>query len=409
MLRFEKKIIEWVQARLYLFVWIAVTVIGLYIRYGLRDLESPDYQSFYSYWYEVIKENGGFKGLGSQVGDYNMLYQFFVAIMTYLPIKALYAYKIQSCIFDFALAILAALMVRHLTTAEKRLSSLAAYTLVVLSPIVFLNSAGWAQCDVIYTFFVVASLYALMKDKPALTFILYGVALSLKLQAILFLPFLLFIWFARKSFTAMHFGWIPLTMVISAIPCLIRGGRNIRELYWVYTGQVGEYPVVHMNYPSFWAILNEEQYTQSWEAFKPMTMGITVAVLGLIMVLLLTYKVKLHNKNMLYIAFLLTYATVLFLPSMHERYGYIYEILAIIILIVNRRTAPLLVSLLYMTCSTYGHYLYHTTIHMNVLAVENVLTFFLYCHVLGKEMLAEGISGEGERESARIKEKIEEK
>lgn len=396
MLTFEKKIIGWIESKLYLFAWIAVTVVGIYIRYGLRDLESPDYQSFYSYWYEVIKENGGFKGLGSQVGDYNMLYQFFVAIMTYLPIKALYAYKIQSCIFDFTMAILAALTVRHLT-AEKKWSFFAAYTLVILSPIVFLNSAGWAQCDVIYTFFVVACLYALMKDKPALAFILYGVAFSLKLQAILFLPFLLFIYFAGKKFTALHFGWIPLVMVVSSIPCLIRG-RNVRELYWVYVRQTDEYYRIHMNYPSFWAILNEEQYTQNWEAFKPMTMGITVAVLGLIMVLILVYRVKLDDKNMLYIAFLLTYAAVLFLPSMHERYGYIYEILAIIIVVVNRKTTPLLVSLLYMTCSTYGHYLYHTTIHVNVLAVENVLTFLLYCYVLGKEMLAESAGGNAKAE-----------
>lgn len=398
MLAFEKKIIEWIEARLYLFAWIAVTAVGLYIRYGLRDLESPDYQSFYSFWYEVIKENGGFKGLGSQVGDYNMLYQFFVAILTYLPIKALYAYKLQSCIFDFVLAILVTLMVRQLTDGRKKWSCFIAYTMVILSPIVFLNSAGWAQCDVIYTCFVVASLYALMKDKPALAFILYGVAFSLKLQAILFLPFLLFIYFAGKKFTALHFGWIPLVMVISSIPCLIQG-RNVRELYWVYSRQTDEYCRVHMNYPSFWAILNEKEYTQNWEAFKPMAMGITVAVLGLIMVLLLAYRVKLHERNMLYTAFLLTYAAVLFLPSMHERYGYIYEILAIIILMVNRRTAPLLVSLLYMTCSTYGHYLYQTTIYMNVLAVENVLTFLLYCCVLGKEMLAEGVGGkcEGER------------
>lgn len=391
MYRFEQKIIEWIESKLYIFAFVAVTMIGFYIRYGLRDFESLDYLGFCATWYDEIKENGGLKGLGIQVSDcnYNMLYQFLIAVLTHIPINSLHAYKILSCIFDFGGAVVVALMVKHFAKEQAMAKIFMAYAVAFLSPLVFLNSAAWAQCDAIYTFFIIACLLALLKDKPALAFIMYGLAFSFKLQAILFLPFLLFVYFARKKFSALHFGWIPLVMVVTSIPCLI-AGRSVKELYWIYAGQTGEYFFTHMNYPSFWVLIHDRVYCQNWDAFHSMAMGMTVAVLGVLMVLMLAYKVDLTGKNMLYAAFLLTYAAVLFLPAMHERYGYIYEILAIVIAVVNKKTIPLLAALFYMSGCTYGHYLYETEVNMPVLSLINTATFLLYCYICGREMKGNG-------------------
>ena len=63
-----------------------------------------------------------------------------------------------------------------------------AYAVVLFLPVVFLNSAVWAQCDSIYTSFCVMSFYFLLRGRGRLSMALYGVAFSFKLQAVFFAP-----------------------------------------------------------------------------------------------------------------------------------------------------------------------------------------------------------------------------
>ena len=190
-----------------------------------------------------------------------------------------------------------------------------------------------------------------------------------------------------------YFLWIPLSMVIVNIPSLITG-RGIKEIYYVYRKQVDQYVVVHMNYPSFWTILNSAEYTGNFESFKWMAIFFAVAILGILMVWLIVQKVTIDNKLLIYVAFLSTYACVLFLPAMHERYGFCYEILAIPLIFMNRKTIPLLLSLLYMTGSTYGHYLYQTKIDIRALGILNTITFLLYCYVIWKDIQSSNLQKE---------------
>ena len=55
-----------------------------------------DAQTYLHCWYEEIRSNGGFRALSAQVGDYNMFYQFILALVTYLPIQPIYAIKLSS-------------------------------------------------------------------------------------------------------------------------------------------------------------------------------------------------------------------------------------------------------------------------------------------------------------------------
>ena len=104
MFKIEKRFLEWVEKHILLFCVIGVTLISMIIRYSFREIISNDAYWCLLPWYDVIKENGGIYALGSQVGDYNMLYQFIIAVFTYLPIEPLSAYKLLSCIFDYLLA-----------------------------------------------------------------------------------------------------------------------------------------------------------------------------------------------------------------------------------------------------------------------------------------------------------------
>ena len=130
---------------------LGISLIGGVLRFWLRNDISGDYRAFLQPWYETIQQFGG-KALGVQVGDYNLPYQTFILMMTYLPLKPLYAYKLVSCIFDYLLAVLAGKLAGILGGTRK--AQMALYGAVLLFPQVWIDSAHWAQCDAIYTFWL---------------------------------------------------------------------------------------------------------------------------------------------------------------------------------------------------------------------------------------------------------------
>ncbi len=389
MFKIEKRFLEWVEKYILLFCVIGVTLISMIIRYSFREIISNDAYWCLLPWYDVIKENGGIYALGSQVGDYNMLYQFIIAVFTYLPIEPLSAYKLLSCIFDYLLAAAMGYFVYFFSEKDRILKGTMAYMLVLMSPIVFLNSSYWGQCDAIYTFFCVASLLVFCKEKYPLTFVLYGVAFAFKLQAVFLLPFFLFAYFVKKKFSVLYFGLIPVMMVILSIPGLIMG-RSIAEVFTIYLNQTGSYKSITMNYPTFWNLLQSANMDAFYINMKKPAIALTVVVIALLMVAWIVKKVPMTTRNMIYMAFLLAYTCVLILPSMHERYGYLYEILAILVAFLQIRTLPCLVGMYLASFAIYGKYLFMFEINLPALSIVNTLAYIGYIVILTREMFENG-------------------
>lgn len=329
---------------------------------------------------------GGIKSLGEQIGNYNFLYQLCIAVMTYVPINSLYAYKILSGFFDFLVAVMAALTVGLVSDKHQKGSMLCTYFMVLFSPITILNSSAWAQCDSIYVFWAIASLYALCNKKYAIALILLGMSFAFKLQAVFILPFFLYVYFAEKKFSIVQFALIPATMLATELPILYFG-RSIFEIFEVYLGQSNTYTSVSMNYPSFWTIIFEAGSSAFYKAHQSAAIFITVAVLAALMIWWIVKRIALNSKNMIYMAFLSAYTCVLFLPQMHERYGYIYEILAIILVFMNKRTIKLIISLYIITLITYGHYLFGLPYGINVyMGIANTVVWFGYVCEFAREV-----------------------
>ena len=148
---FEKKILEWAHKHVLLIGVIVLTIISICIRYSFREIISNDSYWCLIPWYEIIKSNGGLAGLKTQVGNYNLLYQTIIAIFTYFPIEPLNAYKLLSGVFDYLCAgAIGWFIYENVETADenkKRLIGAMAYCAVIYSPLVFLNSSYWGQCD----------------------------------------------------------------------------------------------------------------------------------------------------------------------------------------------------------------------------------------------------------------------
>jgi len=391
--KFEERTLKWLADHIIAVVFAAGFLVSIVIRLMLKDFVTSDATSCLIPWYEAIKSNGGIKGLAVPVEglNYNFPYQFLIAIMTYIPINPLYGYKIISCIFDYLLAFALAYVVYDISGTGKLTKGLLAFIVASCSPVVFMDSAAWAQCDSIYVFWIVLALIYLCKDKYTRAFVFYGIAFAFKFQAVFALPFFLFYYFYKRKFSILYFGFIPVMMTALSLPALVQG-RTIGEMIHIYTDNTSLHQSLANGYPTFWRLLADgTDFTgaDAYDVLKHAAMAFTVIILGCLVYIWIKNKVMLTTTNIVIMAFLMTYSTVFFLPAMHERYGFCYEILAIAIAFVSARTIPLAIGLTCISLTTYGSYLFNNTTNEWFLAVINMVIYVSYMIILNKKLVNE--------------------
>ncbi len=381
----ERRVIEFLRENYICIFWTVITVMGLFLRFACRSYVSTDARNFLLPWYEKIKQLGG-HALSEQVGDYNILFQTVILFFTFLPIKPLYAYKLFSCVFDYALAAIVGLLAEN--APQKSFGDhicstrfVAGYTAVLFSPLVLMNSAFWAQCDSVYCFFVFAALYAFLRGRYHLMFLLYGAAFSFKLQAIFALPFVLILYLFSKRFSIVRLLYIPAVMMLTSLPGFL-AGRSLLTPFSIYLRQTGEYRSPSLNYNSFWNVPGMQWPGENgdYQEFRIIAILFTVAALGLIVSLLLRRGIEYDVRTLTFLLHITVFTCVLFLPSMHERYSYLYEISAILLAVLDRRLFLPMLGVLLLGCETYGYYLFSDTYSVQLAAALNVLLYAWYVH-----------------------------
>lgn len=383
MTKLEKNVLTWIDEHLLILVAVLVSVAALLVRLPLMDHVSGDSYFFLLPWYEQIRENG----LSVQVGNYNLLYQAAIWLLTKLPLKPIYAYKVLSMLFDYALALSAALLTAELAGEQKTWKALGVYAGVLLLPTVFLNSSAWAQCDSIFCTFGVLALLRLIKGKYPSAMVLLGISFACKLQAVFFLPVFLFVYYRQRKFSILEFALVPGAMLATGLP-MVFAGRNILDTFRIYAQQTETYPYMSMNYPTAWLLLTNARGGSEYTLLSRAAMILTVAVLAALMILWLRHKVKAEGKNILIMAFLLAYTCILLLPSMHERYAYPCEIMAVVLAVLLPKTIPLCVSLVGISLCTYGSYLFsHEVFSLEVLTIANLAVYGGYVWYLNRKLL----------------------
>ena len=374
----EKRCKEWIEKNVVKIACVCALILGVIVRISFRKFLSGDARNCLVPWYQMIKDNGGIKGLGTQVGNYNLLYQFFIAVFTYIPLNALTLYKAFSCIFDVALAVMGVIYVEKIWKKGEWKGCMA-FICIFLSPIVVLNSSLWAQCDSIYTFFCIVTLYLLFKERFWLAMISFGIAFAFKIQTIFILPFLLVYYIINKKFSVKYFVGTVAAMFALAIPGLLNG-RSIFDIFVVYKGQIMDSPDwILYNYPGICNLfVNDQSPVEYIRYVKILCIVVAIGVIGCIGAWIIYNKVEMSAYNYTYLAFLLTYSGVLFMPAMHERYGYIYEILAILIAIHDMKTIVGCLAIQLCTLISYSYYLFGIEYDARLLTIINLIVFISY-------------------------------
>lgn len=340
-----------------LIIILAITFVGLYLRYLPRDFISDDMQRFLLPWFWNIKADGGFNALNQQVGDYGLLYQTIIAAFSYSDINPVYCYKALSVFFDVLLAGSVSYFISKISTGnfcynkiEYRTSII--YGCVLLLPTVIMNSAFWGQCDSIYTFFLLWSLWFLFKEKYNLSLLLLGCSFAFKLQCILLMPLFLF-FCLYKRFSVLSFLITAFTFWFSGIIAYVNG-RGLLDGFGVYFFQVGEYRRMWMNVPSFWFFFED-----NYEKYHFFAIGLTCVILAIALLWLFKNDIVITSfDQIIALALFIEWTCIIFLPSMHERYTYVMDMLALVLAFSDRRFIKYALITIGTSCITYNTYLF---------------------------------------------------
>lgn len=367
-------------------ILIVITLLGLAIRYAGRYFLTEDL-TVEAGWLDETRAGGGFAALDHQIGNYTIAFQTLMALVSYLPLNSKLCIKLLSVVFDFLTGGAAFYFVRK-QTGNKILSA-AAYAIIIMNPIVFMNSAIWGQCDCMYGFFCLLTVLLLTEGKTVPAFIAYGLAFAFKQQAIFLLPFILYLYLKKKDISLMHFGISVITYFVSALPAVF-AGRGFNDALTLFKGQIEQFHALYMNYPSVWVLISQDPYTFDYSITK-MSVIFTFAILVMIIGVLVAKKTEVDRRNVLYLSLIMNYTCLIFLTGMHDRYNFVSVLIACVLVLYEKKTViPFILMMLTEVC-VYGRYLcgrYITGVDAGVdltlLTFINLAAYagFIYCFVI---------------------------
>jgi Gpi18-like mannosyltransferase len=297
----------------------AVLIISAILlrRIGLPFL-THDMTDFLLPWFDTIVTHGHFAALAGDFYNYTPPYMYVMTAVSYLDgmVDRVVLIKAISIAFDLA----ASFVIYKITlavTRDARRSLLAALIFLNL-PTVILNGAVWGQCDVIYTSFLLLFGYAMIRGRPALAMLMFGIALSIKVQAIFLAPFIVYLLLAG----AMPLWAVvlpPLAYLALILPTALLG-RGWVSLLTIYADQAGIANKLSARAPNIYVVI--QHFLDP--AFYPAATIAGVLVAGAISLAVLAahFRVRPPLPAIFIVASCALWLALepSLLPKMHDRY-----------------------------------------------------------------------------------------
>lgn len=368
MKKIEENILTFIQKNVIPIGFIAVTLMSILIRLSLFDHETADYSFFMQSWLNELKSYPGFSGLGAAIGDYNVPYMVVLSIVSKLPLFDLYEIKALSAIFEYLGAFAAILILSHIgKTKIITERNLFAYSVIILTPVVFLDSAYWAQCDFIYTSMLLLCTYFMMKEKFSPAMIFFGIGLAFKLQTIFFLPVIIIYYFASKKMSILHVLWIPAVFFVMDLPAIF-AGRGLVETLSIYKNQTTTYEMLTLSCPNFFVF-----FTGDYQLLSRMGILVTMTLLGLGACFIIKRGIN-DKRELILLAVWCNMICIYFLPAMHERYVFAACIFSIVWAFICKKDWWIAFGINFVCFLSYLFYLVHDDIiSLKYLAIANLV------------------------------------
>lgn len=302
---------------------VAVFCCAVSIRVLFFPFRSGDYDAYFSRWYEFITQHGGFAALRYDFANYNAPYLYLLTLLTYTPIPALYGIKLISVAFDLLLGVFTYRIVA-LRRPDTWWPVLAA-GIVVFLPTVVMNSSLWGQADSIYTAFGIGGVYFLLRRRPWLACLFFGIAFAVKLQIVFLFPVLVLLAVRRKvPWPALLL--IPGVFLLLDVPALL-AGASPHALLTVYLTEADTYQQLTLNAANVYQFLGAAGPTSMIRALGIEFTGLLLVTLALPVVV---RRIELTPTRIVLACTVSALLVPYFLPAMHERYFYLADVLTVI-------------------------------------------------------------------------------
>lgn len=331
---------------------VAIVILGgLAIRADFFGHQSGDYTIYFKPWYEFITQHGGFSALKYDFANYNVPYLYLLAALTYIPVPALFGVKAISVVFDFLLGFFAYRIVA--VRYPRRWWPIVAGAVVIYLPTVVLNSSMWAQVDAIYSAFGLGGVYFVLRRRPWLACVFFGLALAFKLQAVFLFPALL-LFMLRRRVPWQALLLIPAVYLLLDIPAVLVGA-NFRTLVKVYVKESNTYDQLTLNAPNIYQYWGNFSYS---ELLRSLGLAVTELLVLSLILLVVVRRIELTTSRIVLAATVSALLVPYFLPAMHERYFYLADGLTVIsAFYLPRRLWPLPVLEQFASAFSYAPFL----------------------------------------------------
>lgn len=300
----------------------ALCACAMLARLSFIERSSGDYDIYLAPWMEKLAAGSFAEGMRADIGEYNVLYQYLLFLITRLPVPPLYAVKAFSFCGDALLAGAAA----RLAGREGK-PGLCAFGATLLLPAFVLNAGMFAQCDSLYACCALWGLALALEGKHARSAACFALSLAFKLQAVFLLPVVAVLWADGKMKLSDALVFLG-TLALAALPAML-GGKSLSRIVGIYGAQTGLYTGLNYGAANLFGLMN----TQGLDVYAYGNFGMALAfgACALLVCSGVRRAGKLDGDGYVRLAFLLTLFVVFLLPRMHERYFYLAEALSVVL------------------------------------------------------------------------------
>lgn len=289
----------------------ALCAFAMLARVSFIERSSGDYDIYLANWIAKLAEGSFGEGMKANIGEYNVLYQYILFVITRLGVPALYAVKAVSFIGDAFLAGACARL------AGKK-GGLLAFGAALLLPTLVLNGGMFAQCDSLYAACALWGLALALEGKPSGSAACFALSLAFKLQSAFILPMVVVLWAAKKLQVRDALTFV-LTLAAVMLPALL-GGKSLGDIIGIYTAQTGLYTGLNYNAANFFGLM--ETAGLDVYAYGNFAMALAFGACAVLVLWGVHHAHEMDEGGYVHLALLMVLMIVFLLPRMHERYFY---------------------------------------------------------------------------------------
>lgn len=317
------------QTRLNRAIFAAIIIVGIFWHAMLLPIFTIDVFNDYIPWFNHIVDTGPIAAFARPFGAYNPPYLYLLALAT--PLKGLisdaYIIKVIAMLGNFACAAAMWYLLKTLKVDDAKRFAICFLAL----PSLMMNAAMLGQSDAMYVGPSLMALAAAVERRHRAMLGWCGLAIGIKLQAVLIGPFILVLLITRRV-PLRDWLWTPGIYALTLLPAWLAGWPAY-DLLTIYAGQADTFHDIALNAPNIWMVARIIGAPS--DALTGLAMVAAVGAMAAYLARFIATSRHFTPVMLVRLALLAPLITAGLLPRMHERYFLLADVLAVVLAIIS--------------------------------------------------------------------------